>query len=217
MRLLIVTAVPAEAEAIGRIDDALVLAGGIGRVNAAAATTEALVRRGPFDAVLSAGVGGALPGSDLAVGDTVVASQCVYVEEGIVTRHGFADLASIGLELGDFDGNTVPVDATLLDRLSEILPVGPIATVATCSGTDAAAQQVRDRTGAIVEAMEGAAVVHAARRLRTPGIEVRTVSNHTGDRERQGWDLAGALTALGAAMTQVTTHLRDLSAEPARG
>lgn len=210
MQLLIVTAVTAEAKSIGRIGDALVIAGGIGRVNAAAATTEAILRQGPFDAVVSAGVGGALPDSGLAVGDTVVASRCVYVEEGIVTRHGFADLASIGLDLGDFDGNVVPVDAALLEQLAEILPVGPIATVATCSGTDDAAHIVRDRTGGIVEAMEGAAVVHAARRLRIPAIEVRTVSNRTGDREDQGWDLAGALTALGTAMRRITSHLRGL-------
>lgn len=210
MQLLIVTAVTAEAKAIGQIDDTLVIAGGIGRVNAAAATTEAILRQGPFDAVVSAGVGGALPDSGLAVGDTVVASRCVYVEEGIFTRHGFADLASIGLDLGDFDGNAVPVDAALLEQLAEILPVGPIATVATCSGTDDAAHIVRERTDGIVEAMEGAAVVHAARRLRIPAIEVRTVSNRTGDREDQGWDLAGALTALGTSMRRIAAHLRGL-------
>jgi nucleoside phosphorylase len=46
--------------------------------------------------------------------------------------------------------------------------------------------------------MEGAAVVHAARRLGIAGGEVRVISNSTGDRERQRWDMARAMAALHA-------------------
>jgi futalosine hydrolase len=48
--------------------------------------------------------------------------------------------------------------------------------------------------------MEGAAAVHAARRLGVAGIELRTVSNTTGDRDRQAWDLGRALAALGESV-----------------
>jgi futalosine hydrolase len=200
MRVLVVTAVAAEAEAIGRLDGAVVVAGGIGRANAAAATTEALLRHGPFDAVLSAGVAGALPGGGLRPGEAVVASCCVYAEEGLMSPEGFRDVSALRFRLGDFDGNTVPVDAHLLARLARRLRAAPIATVATCSGTDVSAREVARRTGAVAEAMEGAAVVHAARRLGTRAIELRTISNTTGDRDRQQWDLAGALRALGTAV-----------------
>jgi futalosine hydrolase len=70
--------------------------------------------------------------------------------------------------------------------------------VATCSGTDAAAHAVRTRTGAMAEAMEGAAVVHAARRAGVPAIEIRSISNTTGDRAKQQWNIAAAFAALGA-------------------
>ena len=56
------------------------------------------------------------------------------------------------------------------------------------------------RTKAVAEAMEGAAVVHAARRLGVPAIELRVISNTTGDRDNQKWDLAGALAALGRSL-----------------
>ena len=201
---LIVTSVPAEAEAIGRPNGALVVVGGIGRTNAAAATTEAILREGPFDWVLNAGVAGALPGGGLAVGDVVAASQCVYAEEGMVTPEGFRPLDAMGLALADFcRGNVVPVDPALLERLSATFPSGPIATVATCSGTDAAAREVAARTGAVAEAMEGAAVVHAARRLGVAAGELRAISNTSGDRDRQHWDLAGAVAALGEAVRSV--------------
>lgn len=200
MRILIVTAVDREAHAIDFIEGVSLVVGGIGRTNAAAATTEALLKRGPFDAVISAGVAGALPESSLTIGQTLVASACIYSEEGLVSSAGLCDMTALGLSLGDFEGNVVPVDDLLLEKLAECFRIGPIATVAICSGTDEAARSVVRRTGALAEAMEGAAVVHAARRLHTPAIELRTISNSTGDRVSQTWDLDQALAELGQAV-----------------
>ena len=208
MRVLIVTSVPAEAEAIGSHDGAAIIVSGIGRTNAAAATTEAIIRSGHVEAVMSAGVAGALPGGDLPLGAALVATSCVYVEEGLIAPTGFADMGAMGFSLGDFEGNAVPVDARLLSRLAPRFRTGPIATVATCSGTDAAALEVARRTGAIAEAMEGAAVVHAARRKQVPAIELRVVSNTTGDRDRQQWDMAGALGVLGKSIDAALALLR---------
>ncbi len=207
MRVLVVTAVPAETDAIGLHDGVKVVTGGIGRTNAAATTTESILKHGPFAAVVNAGVAGVLPGGKLAIGDTVVASACVYAEEGLLTPAGFVDMAAMGFSLGDFEGNTVPVDDRLLSRLAGLFRTGPIATVATCSGTDAAAESVARRTGAVAEAMEGAAVVHAARRLGVPAIELRVISNTTGDRDSQKWDLAGALLVLGRSAGEALAAL----------
>jgi nucleoside phosphorylase len=62
MAILIITAVDAEAQSIGAIDNATVIVSGVGRTNAAAATTEAILKhwqRGGVEAVISAGVAGA--------------------------------------------------------------------------------------------------------------------------------------------------------------
>ena len=212
MNILIITAVDAEARVIGSIDGASIIVSGVGRTNAAAATTEAILnhwKRGGVDAVISAGVAGALPGSNLNIRDTLLASSCIYMEEGIVTAKGFANMAGLGFPLGDFEGNAVPVDEQLLDRLSPLCAMGPIATVATCSGTDAAAAEVVRRTGALAEAMEGAAVVHAARRLKVPAIEIRAISNTTGDRAGQQWDLQRGFASLGEALRKAVAVLSD--------
>lgn len=212
MRVLIVTAVQVEADAIGPIENAQIIVSGIGRTNAAAATTEAIIKDGPFDYVISAGLAGSLPGpgllpgAGLEIGDIVVASVCVYVEEGLHTPDGFQDMDALGFSLGGFEGNAVPVDPTMLVVPDALYRTGPIATVATCSGTDEAAREVVRRTGAIAEAMEGAAVVHAAHRLGIPAGELRAISNTTGDRNNQRWDMPRGLSALGdavrAAMSQ---------------
>lgn len=208
-RILIVTAVQQEADAIGFSDSAYVVAGGIGRTNAAVATTTAIHNEGPFDFVISAGVAGSLPSGNLSIGDVVVASSCVYMEEGLVTPDGFQDMDAMGFSLGGFSGNTVPVDATLLSLLGAIGMTGSIATVATCSGTDEQASLVAERTGCVCEAMEGAAVVHAARIAGLPASEIRVISNTTGNREAQKWDLDLALESLRVAIHAAVTALQE--------
>jgi len=211
MPILIVTSVDAEARAIAGcvpIERVRIVTSGVGRTNAAAATTEAILRgQGRIDAIISAGVAGALPGSNLHIGDCIVASRCIYMEEGLISPHGFVTMASLGFPLGDFEGNAVPVDDEILDQLSDAFPIGPIATVATCSGTDEAAETVVKRTGAVAEAMEGAAVVHVGRRFRLPAIEFRAISNTTGNRAAQQWDIAKGLEALGIGMGKLVQLL----------
>jgi futalosine hydrolase len=217
MTILIITAVQKEADAVGAIDGATVIISGVGRTNAASATTQAIVEAQvqgrPVTRVISTGVAGALPlmrgeGYAATIGDVVVAQSCIYMEEGLIAPAGFQDTASMGFPLGDWPGNAVPVDADLLPRCGEIGAIAPIATVATCSGTDAAARAVAQRTGAAAEAMEGAAVLHAARRLGVPGMEVRSISNTTGDRPRQQWDLDAGLSALHVAVRKLVRLCR---------
>ena len=66
----------------------------------------------------------------------------------------------------------------------------------------------------MAEAMEGAATVHAARRLRTPALEIRAISNTTGDRGAQTWDLPQGLSALGEAVRELIRYT-DKSTSPA--
>ncbi len=196
MRLLVVTAVEKEADACRSMPGARVVTSGVGRTNAAIAATRAILEEGPFDGVVSAGIAGSLPGSGLSIGDIVIASSSIYFEEGLLAPDGFHDLSSMGFPLGDFEGNAVPGDPALLERVGPLGTHGPIATVGTCSGTDSAAEAVVVRTGAIAEAMEGAAVLHAGWAFGLPGLELRAISNSTGDRDRQQWDLELGLRAL---------------------
>ena len=187
------------------------LVSGVGKVNAAVSATCAMERTA-FDAVVSVGVAGSLPHSELKPGDIVIADHVVYAEEGMVAPDGFHTIESMGFPLADFfNGNRLAMNTELLRHVRSLLPnghVGAIATVATCSGTSAGAEEVYARTDSIAEAMEGAAVVHAAGLLGVPGIEVRAISNHTGDRDSQDWDMPAAQSAL----HQIAQALSELDA-----
>lgn len=207
-RILIVTAVQGEADAIGKPTDTMVIAGGIGRTNAAITTTTSILSEGPFTWVINAGVAGALPESNLQIGDIVIANKCVYAEEGLQTPDGFQNMQEMGFSLGEFKGNEVPVDRKMLECFEQFGIVGSIATVATCSGTDEQANLIERRTQCVCEAMEGAAVVHTARKLGVHAIEIRAISNTTGDRNEQEWNLGLALQNLGTSVNKAITALR---------
>jgi futalosine hydrolase len=231
--LLLVTAAPAESRAVAaglgveppgadwrpvRAGEGVwLLQSGVGKVNAAAAVLAALpdVRPG---AVVNLGICGSLPsprgGEPLALGTAVLATTSVYADEGVKTPAGFLDLAGLGFPIGGtaFEGSAIPGDPALLahlERLPEAGPLakGPVATVSTCSGMDGLAWEVARRTGAIAEAMEGAAIAHALARLPAPRpafAELRVVSNTTGDRPLQTWDMKLAL----ATLTRLAAALR---------
>ncbi len=169
---------------------------GVGKANAAGAVARCADPR-RHAGVLSVGLAGALPIQGPPIGSVVAATACVYADEGLLSPQGFTDCAAMGFPLGPFEGNSPPVSQEILDAVRSLCDAtGAIATVSTCSGTDAQAGIIAGRTGAIAEAMEGAAVAHAAARLEIPGAELRVISNTTGDRARQRWDLALGLRRL---------------------
>ena len=69
---------------------------------------------------------------------------------------------------------------------------------------------IRDRSSAIAEAMEGAAIAHTLARLHPalPFAEMRIISNSTGDRPRQHWDIPLAFRKL-AELTAAIKRIGD--------
>lgn len=176
-----------------------VVRSGVGKANAAGCLARTL-DPARHHLVLNVGVAGVLPGvHGVGVGGVVLGSESVFADEGLARENGFEDLAAMGLGEPALAGAGVrfPAEPCTLDRLRPLAHVvAPIACVSTCSGTDALAGEVAQRTGAIAEAMEGAACALVAARLGVPFAELRVISNTTGDRARQAWDLAGALRVL---------------------
>ena len=178
---------------------------GIGKANAAAAATLLALHRP--QALLVLGCGGALPGSNLQIGDLALASSESFGDEGVLTLQGFQDLEAMHLPLLASSSpplyNTCPVDPDWqLRTLAQLSPFaaaagialrcGPFVTVSTCSGTKAGGEILARRSGGICENMEGAAAALVCARHNIPFCEVRGISNLVEDRNREGWDLAGA-------------------------
>ena len=183
---------------------------GIGKA-AAAATAVTLLSNCRPEALWLFGCGGAYLGSNLAIGDLALASAEVFGDEGVATDKGYADFATMKLPMrqtsdsGHFF-NIWPVNQELHDwaqtQLTEhaaaagkALGSGAFVTVSTCTGTEAKATEIENRTHGICENMEGAAVALACQQLAVPLLEVRGISNMVEDRDTSRWDLPAGMTA----------------------
>ncbi|MFI7286929.1 futalosine hydrolase [Streptomyces anulatus] len=210
MRVLVVTAVPVERDAVTRAFGGTpetvalpggelhrhgafdVLAGGAGPAAAAAATAFALASA-PYGLVVSAGIGGAFtPLTPL--GSLVVASGIVAADLGADTPDGFLPVTALGFGRDRF---TPPPALVRKVAAAAGAAAGPVLTVSTVTGTaERAADLLAAHPGALAEAMEGFGVAEAAARADVPVLELRAVSNAVGPRDRDAWRIGDALAAL---------------------
>ena len=203
-RILIVTAVEAEADAVrrglpaDRPHGVTVLVGGVGSAQAAAATSRALALDPGYEAVLSVGIGGAFPGK-AELGQLLLARRVVAADLGADSPAGFLSVDELGFGSSTLDGGRVPgVEAV----------VGTILTVNTATGTDERAAELTVRhPQAVGEGMEGYGVAAAAALADLPFAEVRAVSNLVGKRDRDAWRLDLAFRALTAAALPIAEGL----------
>lgn len=175
-----------------------VLHAGVSKANAAGGLASVLAKGHPYGAVLNIGIAGSLPGGPPVLG-AVTATGCVFGDEGIVTSRGFETLAQMGfpMDSGLGEREVFPTEVVMQHAFRSFTDVsGVIAAVSICSGTDELARAVLERTGAVAEAMEGAPMALVARRRGVPFCEVRTISNLTGDRAAQQWNIKGAIRRL---------------------
>ncbi|MET9978149.1 futalosine hydrolase [Streptomyces microflavus] len=215
MRVLVVTAVPVERDAVTRAFGGTpqlldlpgaelhrsgafdVLAGGAGPAAAAAAAAFALASSAsasqPYGLVVSAGIGGGFaPAAPL--GSLVVASDIVAADLGAETADGFLPVTALG-----FGRDRFAPPPTLVREVAAATGAapGPVLTVSTVTGTAArAAALLTAYPGALAEAMEGFGVAEAAERAGVPVLELRAVSNTVGPRDRAAWRIGDALAAL---------------------
>ncbi|MCX5341810.1 futalosine hydrolase [Streptomyces atratus] len=229
MRVLVVTAVPAERDAVtrafGDVSEAAVhevpgarlhrvgdpggcgvvdvLAGGAGPAAAAAATAFGLAS-GPYDLVVSAGIGGGFA-PVAPVGSLVVASGIVAADLGAETPEGFVPVTGLGFGRDRY----TPPPAQVRDVAAATGALtGEILTVSTVTGSaERAAALLAAHPQAAAEAMEGFGVAEAAERTGVPVLELRAVSNAVGPRDRDAWRIGDALAALSGAFGKIVPAL----------
>jgi futalosine hydrolase len=192
---------PERAEIGGR--EILACVVGIGPV-AAALNIGALLERFPgTKGILNLGICGSFDTGRIPLGTPCAASAEIWPEYG-VRRSGPAEEAFTHQMLPDLllepanrlDLDPVAAAEAMGFALPAQWPVGPSLTVAGVSGDPERAEELRVRHGADTENMEGFSLALAARRAGIPFLEVRTISNPVGSRDKRQWDFRLALDAL---------------------
>ncbi|MBP1904038.1 futalosine hydrolase [Paenibacillus turicensis] len=203
-RVLIMVAVEAEREMLldvanPRVQIDVQLAG-VGPIAAATNTAIQLTKQ-RYDLVISAGIGGGF-NSKAHIGDLVIANTIISGDLGAQSEDGFLSLDKLG-----FGTNCISTPEGLATRIYNALSasssletrvhIGDIITLSTATGTLATAQQLANRyPNVYAEAMEGFGVAYAAHNAGIPVIELRSISNMVGPRQRDKWDIPTALRTL---------------------
>ncbi|OAL16655.1 futalosine hydrolase [Streptomyces noursei] len=192
-----------------------VVAGGVGPAAAAVATAVALATApSAYDLVVSAGIaGGFAPHAPL--GSVVVSDAIVAADLGADTPGGYVAVEELGF------GRSVHLPPPALTaRISGALHAGgvrhvvaPVLTLSTVTGSAARTAELTARhPRAAAEAMEGFGVAEAAAAHGVPVVEIRTVSNTVGPRDRAAWRIGEALASLRETFRLLgsTVFLEDL-------
>ncbi len=172
---------------------------GIGKVNAASATTALLERFTP-ELLINIGCAGAYPESGLAMGDLAMATAEVFGDEGVMAPDGWHSLELIGIPAVARNGeeyyNRFPLAGWAAEKAALVaaatgsfLHQGDFVTVSSVSGTAGRGAELFRRFGGICENMEGGAVAQVASLYGVDCMEIRGVSNLVEDRDLARWNM----------------------------
>lgn len=177
---------------------------GIGPVAAAMSAGALLERHPEARGIVNLGICGSFDTAAAPLGAVCVASAEIWPEYG-VRRAGpeqeeafghqmFADLPLDPVNRLDLDPRQGARSMGL--ALHPDWAAGPSLTVAGVSGDPERADALHERHKALTENMEGFGLALAARRRGVGFLEIRTVSNPVGARDKRLWNFRLALKAL---------------------
>lgn len=168
---------------------------GVGPTATAISLTRFLEREQP-KAVFMIGCGGNYPNSGLTIGDLALATEEIFGDLGAMTEQGFLMLEKMEIPVEPPPVQRIKLASSLQSAAADLLKTadrqlacGPFVTVSTCSGTPQLSRELEKRTSGICENMEGAAAAQACASYEVPFLELRGISNPTGTRDPEQWDL----------------------------
>ncbi len=153
-----------------------------------------------YDFVVNIGLAGSF-NDKYPIGSVVRVIKEQFGDLGVESRLGFQTL----FEYQILDANTLPfkngalyspyLDIEMENGLSSIPSVTGI-TVQMVSGLSESVERIKNRFSPDIESMEGAAVFYVALMEKVPFIELRSVSNEVGERDKSKWNIPKALDNL---------------------
>lgn len=154
----------------------------------------------PFDLALNIGIAGSF-NENFPLGSVARVSKEYFGDLGFETFTGFQTLFDYNIldrdSLPYRDGALIaPELSPSLERALSSYREGVGVTVQTVSGIPEKRELLEREFKPDVESMEGAAFFYVALLERVPFVELRSISNEVGERNRAKWDIPLALDAL---------------------
>lgn len=210
MKMLLVSATAFEVEPLLRENPPLdVLITGVGIPHAMFQVNRKLLQQ-DYDLVIQGGIAGAYD-TKIEKGTVVVVERDTFGDIGVYEKGKLHTLFETGLlDPGDLPYkqgwlcNPYPLDQ--LDGLPKVSAL----TVNTLTDDQETIGRIREKFHADIESMEGAAFHYVCLMLRVPFLQIRSVSNLVGERDKGKWNMKESITHLNQEIKKIIRNLSHL-------
>lgn len=157
--------------------------------------------------IIQAGVAGSFH-QQYAPGDVVIVKTECLGDTGVYENGGFRSLFDLGLSGPDshpWQSRKLVNESSLAKELG--LPLADGVTVTEISTDKEQIAYYRDSLLVQTESMEGAALHYVGLLQGIPFLQLRSISNFTGERNKLNWKLKEAVTNLNHQLQNILTKL----------
>ncbi len=180
---------------------------GVGSINTTYALMKHLQVKKP-DVIIMAGIAGAMS-TKLNMGDVVVIKEEALADLGVQEKDGYKDVFDLKL----LAANKLPFTkkkllnpfSTLMERT--LLPKVNSITVNQITSSKKTAELYSKKYKAAIENMEGAALHLVCIKENIPFVQIRSISNYVGERNKKKWQLKEAVENLNKNLIRLIESL----------
>ena len=162
-----------------------------------------------YDFIIQAGIAGAFS-TELELGQTVIVKQDAFGDLGTEEKHIFTPAAHAGL----INGHDFPyADGWLMNMAGipkqTILATVKSVTVNKVTDDIVQKQQLITAFNPQTETMEGAALHYVCLQEEIPFVQLRSISNYVGERDKRKWKIKEAFESLNTELDILINQLTD--------
>ena len=167
-----------------------------------------------YDLVIQAGIAGSFSTSQ-PLGKVVFVNKDNFADIGISEQNNFSSI----FEKGFMDENEVPFTKGWLEnseKRMDLFPIEKCSAITVNMVTDNAEHinMLKTKFDAQLETMEGAALHYACLLEKIPFIQLRSISNYVGERDKTKWKMKEAIENLNATLLYISEHLATQTSKP---
>jgi len=161
-----------------------------------------------YDLVIQAGIAGAFS-TEAALGETVIVRQDTFGDIGMEEKKSFKTIFQSGFA----DENEFPYQQGWLinkNKIIDELNLRKVKAVTINKVTDDTLQkeQLINLFKADIETMEGASLHYVCLQENIPFIQLRSISNYVGERDKTKWKMKDAIINLNREILNIIDHYK---------
>jgi len=160
-----------------------------------------------YDFVINTGIAGSFT-KKLTIGDVVFVQNEQFADLGIEDKNEFYTL----FEKGFMQKNQFPfTDAKLINPYTFDFNIKKVSaiTVNTTHGCEKSIELFKNKFGADIESMEGAAVFYVCLSEGVKFMEIRSISNYVEERNASNWDIPLAINNLNKKLLEIIDKIEQ--------